>query len=123
MNDEPSKTDAISEKGSLYRTIIRSTSDTSEDGLEKIIFEHMLARGWIAGDYHDYDRDACVDLVKLTAFLEATQPEIAVELQLQTDGPTRRSFLARLEKEIASRGVIDVLRLGVKHQKHSIDLF
>lgn len=44
-------------------------------------------------------------------------------MQLQSDTPTRRAFLARLEKEVASRGVVDVLRHGIKHQKYSIDLF
>ena len=32
-----------------------------------------------------------------------------------TRNPTRRAFLARLEKEVADRGVVDVLRHGIKH--------
>ena len=39
------------------------------------------------------------------------------------DGPTRRKFLARLQGEISKRGVIDVLRHGVKHGPHQLDLF
>ncbi len=113
---------SVNEKAPLYRSLAR-TSDNSEGGLETIIFEDMLARGWLAGDRHDYDRQHCVDLVKLKAFLEATQPEVAVELQLDSDNPTRRAFLASVEKEVAARGVVDVLRHGVKHQKHSVDLF
>jgi hypothetical protein len=35
----------------------------------------------------NYDREYAVDLKQLTAFLEATQEEIAGELQLRTDGP------------------------------------
>lgn len=61
--------------------------------------------------------------MKLKAFLDATQPDVAAELQLDSDNPTRRAFLARLEKEVAARGVVDVLRHGVKHQKYSVDLF
>src|SRR5205814_10018754 len=39
------------------------------------------------------------------------------------DGPTRRKFLARLQGEISKRGVIDVLRHGVKHGPQQMDLF
>ncbi len=123
MSDSVQPPTYVQEKGTLYSKLLPKTSDTSEGGLESIIFEDMLARGWLAGDRHDYDRQHCVDLVKLKAFLDATQPDIAAELQLDTDNPTRRAFLARLEKEVASRGVVDVLRNGVKHQKYSIDLF
>ena len=79
--------------------------------------------GWICGDPQDYDRGYCVDLVQLSAFLRATQPEVAEGLDLGHDSPTRRSFLARLQGEITKRGTIDVIRRGVKHGPHSIDVF
>ncbi len=50
-------------------------------------------------------------------------PQVAEALDLDHDGPTRRKFLARLQGEIAKRGVIDVLRKGIKHGPHSLDLF
>lgn len=106
-----------------YTLSNQKTSDTTEGGLESIIVNDMLASGWKAGDPKQYDREYCVDLDKLTSFLLSTQPEIAVELKLETDNPTRRAFLARVEKEVGSRGVIDVLRKGIQHQKHSIELF
>jgi len=37
--------------------------------------------------------------------------------------PVRRKFLARLQREITKRGVIDVLRKGLKHEKHDLALF
>ena len=40
-----------------------------------------------------------------------------------SDGPTRRKFLARLQGEISKRGTIDVLRHGIKHGPHHLDLF
>src|SRR5690606_39316268 len=52
-----------------------------------------------------------------------TQPELADALDLAQDGPTRRKFLARLQGEITKRGTIDVLRKGLKHGPHHIDLF
>ncbi|MGH9754683.1 MAG: type I restriction endonuclease subunit R [Blastocatellia bacterium] len=98
-------------------------TDTSEKGLESLIVADMIVGGWLAGDAKDYDRDNCIDLVHLRAFLEATQPKLAAVLELSQDTPARRAFLARLEKEIGKRGVIDVLRRGVKHGPHELTLF
>ncbi len=81
------------------------------------------AAGWIGGRPDDYDREYCVDLAQLSAFLRKTQPEVADALDLGRDGPTRRKFLARLQGEITKRGTIDVLRHGLKHGPHHIDLF
>ena len=118
-------------------------TDTSEKGLESLIIAAMAGEpvrtpgtggvgeasalyggtGWRLGDWRDYDREYCVDLAQLSAFLRETQPNEAEALDLNTDGPTRRKFLARLQGEISKRGVIDVLRHGVKHGPHHIDLF
>ena len=117
------------------------TTDTSERGLETLIFNWMTgarkdspsseiakerpsnyAIGWIAGDSQDYDKEYCVDLAKLSDFLRETQPEVAESLDLGNDSPTRRKLLARLQDEVAKRGTIDVLRKGIKHGPHTIDL-
>jgi type I restriction enzyme R subunit len=79
--------------------------------------------GWLPGDPADYDREYCVDLVQLTAFLRSTQPEVAEALDLDNDSPTRRKFLARLQGEVSKRGVVDVLRNGIQHGPHRIELF
>ena len=42
---------------------------------------------------------------------------------LGKDSPTRRQFLARLQGQISKRGTIDVIRRGVKHGPHDIDVF
>jgi type I restriction enzyme R subunit len=99
------------------------TTDTSEKGLESLIVADMIAAGWLAGEAKNYDRDYCVDIAHLRAFLEATQPKLAAAFELTQDTPARRAFLARLEKEIGKRGVIDVLRHGVKHGPHDLTLF
>ena len=119
------------------------TTDTSERGLERLICSALTGHpcdpsvagtvaepaaayggmGWICGNPHDYDREYCVDLVQLSAFLRATQTEAAESLGLSEDGPVRRKFLARLQGEISKRGTIDVLRHGIKHGAHELDLF
>ena len=44
-------------------------------------------------------------------------------MALSDDGPTRRKFLARLQGEVTKRGTIDVLRHGIRHGAHNLDLF
>jgi type I restriction enzyme R subunit len=98
-------------------------TDTSEKGLEALIVGHMTADGWLAGNPNDYDRSYAVDLAQLRAFIAAMQPTLVEAFDLDNDGPTRQKFLARLQGEVTKRGVIDVLRHGVKHGPHSLDLF
>lgn len=119
-------------------------TDTSERGLERLICTALAGHpcdpvtdpadsvrerpsaygaGWIGGYPQDYDREYCVDLIQFSAFLHKTQPRVAKVLALDGDGPTRRKFLARLQGEVSKRGTIDVLRQGIKHGAHDLDLF
>jgi type I restriction enzyme, R subunit len=79
--------------------------------------------GYVLGDPSDYNREYCVDLAQLTIFLGETQPGMVEVLGLDEDGPTRRKFLARVQGEVSKRGTIDVLRHGIKHGAHDLDLF
>lgn len=116
--------------------------DISEKGLETLIYQTLTGsncltlpgqardlqapyggNGWLPGYAMDYDRDYCVDLNQLRQFLKSTQPKIAEELGLDDEGPTRRSFLARLQGEISKHGVIHILRHGLKHNQYHLDLF
>jgi type I restriction enzyme R subunit len=121
-------------------------TDTSEKGLEALIVAEMTGRqmqglglasggfsedpepfvgfhNWLLGNQKDYDRAWTVDLVQLRAFIGATQPQLVPAFDLDNDSPARQKFLARLQGEIGKRGVIDVLRNGVKHGAHDADLF
>ena len=121
------------------------TTDTSEKGLELLICVALTGHpcdagttnpemvhekppsyggpGWIGGVPDDYDREYCVDLAQLHAFLRTTQPKLPEALGLAHDSPVRRKFLARLQGEISKRGVIDVLRHGIKDGPYQISLF
>jgi type I restriction enzyme, R subunit len=98
-------------------------TNTKEEGLESLIFNAMTSFGWLAGDPIHYDREYAIDEPQLVAFLASTQGHIAKALQFHADGPARRKFLARLQGEITRRGVIDVFRKGVDHEKFHIDLY
>ena len=116
------------------RVHVNVPTDISEHGLETLIYNALTndvqpdtgnrtrherpaasGAGWLPGEPSDYDREHCVDLVQLSAFLKTTQPGIADDLSLDTDTPKRRQFFGRLKREVDSRGVIDVLRKGVKY--------
>ena len=119
------------------------TTDLTERGLERVICQALTGDpcdpppgpnvgepslsyggvGWSPGNHHHYNREYCVDLIQLATFLFATQPETAAGLRLSEDGPARQKFLARLQGEINKRGTIDVLRNGIKHGRHDVDLF
>jgi len=121
------------------------TTDTTEKGFENLIVSALTGLplgaglgsddhtayppaayggvGYTLGFPRDYDREYAVDLHHLGEFLAATQPEVLEALDLENDGPTRRNVLARLQGEVTKRGVIDVLRNGIKHGPHSVELF
>lgn len=101
-----------------------NTSDTSEKGLETLIVESLVNEaGYQQGTIEDYDREHAVDLAKLLAFLRESQPNVVESLGLDEECPKRIKFLHRLQGEIAKRGIIDVLRNGVKHGPASVDFF
>ncbi|MEJ7762810.1 MAG: type I restriction endonuclease subunit R, partial [Thermomicrobiales bacterium] len=71
----------------------------------------------------DNDREHAVDLATLLAFLRATHPAVVEALNLGEAGPSRALFLARVKGEIGKRGIVDVLRRGIKHGPAAIHLF
>ena len=121
------------------------TTDTSERGLERLICTALTGSpcdaalaptgleggaaipsagaGWICGHPNDYNREYTADLAQLLAFLIETQPDAFEGLRLEDDGPARRKFMARLQGEVSKRGVIDMLRRGVKDGPHHVELF
>ncbi|NLB70273.1 MAG: type I restriction endonuclease subunit R [Lentisphaerae bacterium] len=115
-----------------------SSTDTTERGFEDLIIAAMTSsrgRGdylpaYVEGAPQDFNRDYAVDLIKLNHFIKATQPEVADALGLnvipgqEKQAETRqRQFLYRLQGEIAKRGVVDVLRHGIKHKSVDLTLF
>ncbi|MDR4504415.1 MAG: type I restriction endonuclease [Candidatus Scalindua sp.] len=99
-------------------------TDTSEKGLEAIICDSLIHEaGYVQGDPSDFEREHAIDLAKFIDFVKDTQPEAFDALSLGEDTPRRTKFLHRLQGEIAKRGIIDVLRLGVSDGPVSLDLF
>jgi len=122
------------------------STDTSEKGLELLIVRTLtgltdeqiltlqlagiaeipagyIGAGYILGRPADYDREHAVDLVKLTDFIRLTQPKPFAAMNLGIEGIQRTKFLNRLQGEIAKRGIVDVLRKGLKHEAFHVELF
>lgn len=100
------------------------TTDTSEAALEALIVASLLNEaGYTEGSPQDYDPSYALDVMKLLAFLSDTQPDTYEALHITSKGHSRDKFLHRLQGEIARRGIIDVLRKGVHHGAHALDLF
>ncbi|WP_343318267.1 type I restriction endonuclease [Arthrobacter sp. TMP15] len=95
----------------------------NEESLEKLIVTQMSEGGWTEGAPGDYVASYALDLGHFAAFIESTQPDLVEPLGLTTETPTRHKFLARLQGEITRRGVVHVLRNGIDHHGHHIDLY
>ena len=92
-----------------------SVTDIKEKGLEALIVDWLVTHnGYEQGDNSDYNRDYAVDETRLFRFLSATQPDEMEKLGVFKSALKKAQFLDRLRGEIAKRGIIDVLRNGMK---------
>lgn len=99
------------------------STDTSEKGLETIIVESLRDEaGYRVSQSGDYDKALALDQPKLWEFLRATQ-QPALDLMKVEIPAEKQKFLARLQSEISKRGVVHVLRQGIKHGPTTVELY
>ena len=97
-----------------------NTTDMSEKGFQKFIARYLTqTNGYRETKPRDYDKEFCVNTAQLLEFIEKTQ-EDAYEL-IQKRG--EREFLVRLDRKIKEKGVVEVLRKGVKHLDKTVRVF
>ena len=88
----------------------------NEKSLEDLIVNHLVkVNGYELGQSEDYNKDYALDTGRLEAFLRDTQPDLVRTSRIFDNETNRRKFLERVRKEITDRGVVDVIRKGVKH--------
>lgn len=91
-------------------------TNMNEKSLEDLIVNHLVkVNGYELGQSDDYDRDYALDVNRLESFLRNTQNDLVRTSRIFDTPVNRRKFLERVRKEITERGVVDVLRKGVKH--------
>ncbi len=119
-------------------------TNTSEKGLEDLIVAYLTGQttpatgsathvgeppvayggaGYLAGTTDDYDREHALDTRHFRAFLEVTQPALFAALDWDNPNPVKSQFFARVRDEIGKRGIVDVLRQGVKFNQFQAALF
>jgi len=97
-----------------------NTSDTSEKGLETIIEKHLVEQnGYIQSYSTDYDRDSCINKKVLFQFLKATQPKAFATIQKRGED----KFIKRLSAQIKQKGIIEILRKGIKDLDLQVQLY
>lgn len=77
-------------------------------------FGEMQPGAYLRREPDHYDRALCLDPEMAVSFVQATQPEEWEKLAKQHGAEVRQKFLHRLASEVAKRGVLDVLRKGIK---------
>ena len=90
-------------------------TNTREEGLEALIVKWLVEQnGYEQGTNDDYSKEYALDETRLFRFLSETQPDEMDKLGVFKSDTKKRQFLNRLQGELAKRGIIDVLRNGIK---------
>ena len=92
-----------------------STRLHTEKAFEEAIEAALLSPegGWQKGDAAQFSRQLALDESVLFAFLEETQAAEWQRLEAIHRGKARQKFLERLDKELASVGMLDIMRNGI----------
>lgn len=99
-------------------------SNTRENGLEALIVKWLVENnGYEEGSNADYNKEYAIDEARLFRFLADTQPNSMDKLGVFKSEQKKRQFLNRLQGEITKRGIIDVLRNGIKVYPVDLILF
>lgn len=99
-------------------------TNTKESGLESLIVKWLVEEnGYEQGINVDYNREYAIDETRLFRFLNETQPDAMVKLGVFKSDMKKKQFLNRLQGEIAKRGIIDVLRNGIKVYPANLIMF
>lgn len=96
--------------------------ELSEKGFEEYVEEHLLKSGYVKGNPNDYNKEFALDTKILFDFLEDTQPKKMDKLREIYKDQYQFKVLSRLNRELNNRGMIDVLRHGIKDYGVYLDL-
>ncbi|MCH7613559.1 MAG: type I restriction endonuclease subunit R [Candidatus Marinimicrobia bacterium] len=86
----------------------------TEQDFEEHIEEYLVSSGYTSSDPSIYDKTLCLIPTQLIGFIQKTQPKTFEKLEHQYGSETENKLIKRVSSQIENRGVIDVLRKGVK---------
>ena len=93
-----------------------------EIDFEEHIEEQLQQSGYQSSSPNKYDKKLCLIPSKLIEFIKETQPKKLEKLTQQYGSDTTSKLTNWISKQIESRGVVDVLRNGVKDRGVNFNL-
>ncbi|WOF44397.1 DEAD/DEAH box helicase family protein [Sphingopyxis indica] len=87
---------------------------------EQVVQDHLIARLVAGGGFElrdakaDYDRALAMDKPLVLRFVQSTQPDEWAKLEGHYTAAAGDTFFKQLEKSLKDRGLLDVLRQGIK---------
>lgn len=99
-------------------------TDTSEKNLESILVNHLRdVQGYEEGISENYNKDYALDTERVKRFILSTQKKKAENTACFVSEVAERKFFAELNKQLASRGITDVLRKGFRYISELFDMY
>lgn len=100
------------------------TTDTSEKNLETILVSYLRdVHGYEEGVSENYNKDYALDTERVKRFILSTQKKKAENTACFTSEMSERKFFTELNKQLATRGITDVLRKGFRYISELFDMY
>ncbi|WP_434579215.1 type I restriction endonuclease subunit R [Thermoanaerobacterium thermosaccharolyticum] len=100
----------------------KTLSDLTEKSFEEYVEDQLISNEYLKGNPKDYDKQYAFDVKMLFNFLWDTQPEKMEKLKNIHKDQFEYKLITRLNNEINNRGLIDVLRHGIKDYGVYLDM-
>mgnify|MGYP003308765071 FL=1 len=99
------------------------TTDTSEKNLETILVSYLRdVHGYEEGVSENYNKDYALDVERVKRFILSTQKKKAENTACFASEMSERKFFTELNKQLATRGITDVLRKGFRYISEIFDM-
>ena len=99
-------------------------TNVSEKQLETILVEYLRdVQGYEQGVSDDYSKDYALDTARVKRFLLSTQRQKVENTGCFASEISERKFFMELAKQLANRGVTDVLRKGFRFISELFDMY
>ena len=100
------------------------TTDTSEKNLETILVSYLRdVHGYEEGVSENYNKDYALDTERVKRFILTTQKKKAENTACFSSEMSERRFFTELNKQLATRGITDVLRKGFRYISEIFDMY
>lgn len=101
-----------------------TVSGTKESDFENLIVNWLVEHnGYEQGTNADYSKEFAIDETRLLRFMQDTQPDQIKNSVIMASEQKKSQFLNRLQGELIKRGIVDVLRNGIKFYPVDFTMF